>query len=204
MFAGNTGFGYGDDAVVGATEDLMLRFARHLDGSRTVGESMALAKQLYVAANHENLTPFDEKVVAQVVVYGMPQYRLGDAAPDDPTEVTPTPEVLGPDTPLDGTVGTLANTFTLEPPANEPSERGRYCTVAGDKQATANQPVQPRTIVDVTATDRRARGALITSLVSSRRAARRSGVLHACGGLRRHRRRRSARHRRSSRPSCRG
>ncbi len=165
VFAGNTGFGYGDDAVVGATEDLMLRFARHLDGTRTVGEAMALAKQLYVAANRENLTPFDEKVVAQVVVYGLPQYRLGDGTPAEQTEVTPVPDVLGP---LDGTVGTLANAFELLPnPADVPNpERGRYYAVAGDTQTTANQPVQPRAIVDVTATDRRARGALITSLAS--------------------------------------
>ena len=49
IVAGNTGYGYGDDTVVGATEELMRQFAQRLDGSMTVGESMAFAKQQYAA-----------------------------------------------------------------------------------------------------------------------------------------------------------
>ena len=37
IVAGNTGYGYGDDTVVGATEELMRQFARRLDGTMTVG-----------------------------------------------------------------------------------------------------------------------------------------------------------------------
>ncbi|MET0578828.1 MAG: hypothetical protein ABW122_09225, partial [Ilumatobacteraceae bacterium] len=84
VFAGNTGYGYGDDAVVGATEDLMLRFATALDGTLTIGQAMALAKQQYQAANAAHITPFDEKVLAEVVVYGLPQLRVGTGATAPP------------------------------------------------------------------------------------------------------------------------
>ena len=62
VFAGNTGYGYGDDTVVGATEDLMRRFATGLDGTLTPARRLAQAKQQYVAGD-EVVTPFDEKVV---------------------------------------------------------------------------------------------------------------------------------------------
>ena len=80
IVAGNTGYGYGDDTVVGATEDLMRQFARRLDGTMTVGQAMAFAKQQYIA-DLLIVSPFDEKVVSQVVLYGLPMYRLADGEP---------------------------------------------------------------------------------------------------------------------------
>ena len=181
VFAGNTGYGYGDDAVVGATEDLMVRFARHLDGSLTVGQAMALAKQQYVSATRVSLTPFDEKVVAQVVVYGLPQYRVGDETP-----AAADVRHAGAATPRSASTRstvTLGDQFSLQPPPTSRPSGAGTTPYAGDIQTTAGQPVQPRAIVDVTADEpARPRRPHHRADVDERGPGR-SGVLHAGGGL---------------------
>ena len=163
VFAGNTGYGYGDDAVVGATEDLMRRFATALDGRLTIGQAMALAKQQYQAANEANITPFDEKVLAEVVVYGLPQLRVGSGTPTPPPP-NPSPTV-DPETGLAHVPVTLTGT-----PGQEfqlvTSDRGQYFAFRGDQQTTADQPVQPRHVVDLTQAGRRLQGVLLTDLES--------------------------------------
>ena len=123
---------------------------------------MSLAKQRYISATRVGMTPFDEKVVAQVVMYGMPQYRIGGVTPEEPTFVTPTPDDHR--SRPRHVRGQLGDEFELETGENG---RGQYWTFGGDSQATAGQPVQPRAVVDVTADQRQARGALITSLTST-------------------------------------
>ena len=46
---GNTGYGLGDTAAVLYSEKLNLLFADRLDGSMTVGQALAFAKQEYAA-----------------------------------------------------------------------------------------------------------------------------------------------------------
>ena len=181
VFAGNTGFGYGDTAIVAATEDLMLRFAGNLDGTMTVGEAMSLAKQRYISATRVGMTPFDEKVVAQVVMYGMPQYRIGSVTPEEPTFVTPTPDTTGLG--LDTFAVTLGDEFELETGENG---RGQYWTFGGDSQATAGQPVQPRAVVDVTADAAPGAWRPHHQPDVDRRPAERPGVHHAGSRLGRH------------------
>ncbi len=67
----------------------MRQFARRLDGSMTVGQAMAFAKQQYTA-DLLVVSPFDEKVVSQVVFYGLPMYRLADGQPAQPPDNSPT------------------------------------------------------------------------------------------------------------------
>jgi hypothetical protein len=163
VFAGNTGYGYGDDAVVGATEDLMRRFATGLDGTLTIGQAMAQAKQQYIAATSV-VTPFDEKVAAQVVVYGLPQLRLGDGSPQGPPDNPP--PALDPATGLDAAAlhvaGVVGDQFELET-----TDRGFYYSFEGDTLTVADQPVQPRHVVDVTRAGRELRGVLLTALEST-------------------------------------
>ncbi len=166
VFAGNTGYGYGDDAVVGATEDLMHRFAIGLDGTITIGQAMAQAKQQYIAATAV-LTPFDEKVVSQVVMYGMPQLRIGDGTPEQPPANPPV--AVDPATGLDaagvaltGTVGQAGSEFQAVT-----TDRGSYYTYRGDTLTTAGQPIQPRAVVDLTQPGHELRGVLLTGLTST-------------------------------------
>ena len=167
IVAGNTGYGYGDDKVVGATEELMRQFARRLDGTMTVGQSMAFAKQQYITdLLISTISPFDEKVVSQVVFYGLPMYRIGDVEPPAPPVVPPTQ--LDPATGLDILPTTIATPIAeggLEPKGDD--VEGVYYHVNNEIQATAYQPVQPRTSRDVTQPGRIARGALITDLTST-------------------------------------
>jgi hypothetical protein len=166
-FAGNTGFGYGDDTIVGATEELMRRFAAGLDGSLTVGGAMAAAKQQYLAST-ATITPFDEKVASQVVVYGMPQLRVGGDAPvAPPSGPQALPDYAG--TGLDAAPLVIdAGTGPSGPVQPVRTPRGNYYAFDGMTQSTADQPVQPKTLIDVTQDDgRRVRGALLTALESS-------------------------------------
>ena len=170
IVAGNTGYGYGDDTVVGATEELMRQFARRLDGSMTVGEAMAFAKQQYTA-DLLVVSPFDEKVVSQVVFYGLPMYRLADGEPAQPPDNSPTV--------TDPVTGLQAMPVTVSTPVDVPGGlesqnpsggNGQFYAVNGEIQATPYQPVQPRTTSDVTQAGQDARGALLMGLTSIDRA----------------------------------
>ncbi len=170
IVAGNTGYGYGDDTVVGATEELMRQFARRLDGSMTVGEAMAFAKQQYTA-DLLVVSPFDEKVVSQVVFYGLPMYRLADGEPAQPPDNSPT--VTDPVTGLQAMPVTV--TTPVDVPGGLESQNptggnGQFYAVNGEIQATPYQPVQPRTTSDVTQAGQDARGAVLTGLTSIDRA----------------------------------
>ena len=76
LFAGNTGYGLGDDATVALAERLMALYAQALDGTVSAGAALMIAKQQYLATT-QVLTPYDEKVLQQVVFYGLPMYSLG-------------------------------------------------------------------------------------------------------------------------------
>ena len=49
LFAGNTGYGLGDDTSVALAERLMALYAKALDGTVTAGRAMMIAKQQYLA-----------------------------------------------------------------------------------------------------------------------------------------------------------
>jgi hypothetical protein len=156
-FAGNTGYGYGDTAVVAFSEELMRLFAERLSQAPTIGSAMAAAKQRYIS-DLAVISSFEEKVSSQVVFYGLPMYRIDGATPP-PVEPF---ETVVPD--VSGLPSSVVSVTTAPQVAS--SELGTYYTVDGEVQATPYQPVQPRTSTDVTAEGRVARGALITGLVS--------------------------------------
>ena len=106
IFVANTGYGYGDDTVVGATEDLMRRFALGLGSDVSSGQALAEAKQQYLAAT-KFVTPFDEKVSSQVVFYGLPQFRVGEAPVAPPTDTAVTRDA---DLQLDAAAVTVSGT----------------------------------------------------------------------------------------------
>ena len=106
---------------------------------------MAFAKQQYIADLLRSISPFDEKVVSQVVFYGLPMYRLGGGdASHDPPGVPPTQSRPG------HRVSTRSTTIvTLRSAPGGLERRGharrrRYYHANNEIQATAYQPVQPR------------------------------------------------------------
>ncbi len=159
VFAGNTGYGYGDDTVVGATEELMRQFASRLDGSLTVGAAMAFAKQRYMA-DLLIVSPFDEKVVNQVVFYGLPMHRIGVGEPEQP--------IVNPPAVVDPATGLEVFDTTLTPEATATTtDKGVYFETPDGYAASPLQPVQPKIVLDVTQPDTEARGAIITDLTTS-------------------------------------
>jgi CSLREA domain-containing protein len=177
LWAANSGYGYGDTEIVALSEQLMTDFARNLAaGGTTVGEAMTLAKQQYFSGLPV-LTPYDEKVVHEVVFYGLPMYRLPAAAPTGASLQS----VTGSSTPttVPGT-SLSATTLGVHLQRSGPSgpsdadhlhevvgERGRYYEVDGQTLAVQNRPIQPKIVEDVTAPGFVAKGALITSLRST-------------------------------------
>ena len=75
VYMGNTGYGLGDTAAVLYSEKLNLLFADRLDGSMTVGQALAFAKQEYAATPTQS--GYHLKVVDQATLMGLPMYRVG-------------------------------------------------------------------------------------------------------------------------------
>ena len=86
-FVGNTGFGYGDADLLAYSERLMLYFVEELGywpGGQppTVGQALLRAKQRYynsLAAG--TLSNYDEKVIGQATLYGMPMMAVHVPSP---------------------------------------------------------------------------------------------------------------------------
>ena len=183
LLVGNTGYGYGDTDIIAASEKLMTFFAQRLDGSVTIGDALQLAKQRY-SADLPVLTPYDEKVLQQVVMYGLPMYRLGTASGpprDRPDGVVPTGVPGGLQTTtfdVDLNIGADGDPATADLVPTT-TDRGTYWTVDEDESnllentgrvLTAQyRPVQPQYAVEATDSTgaAEARGAIVTSLAST-------------------------------------
>ena len=80
-FVGNTGFGYGDSDLIAYSELLMVNFVEQLGyksgGDPFVGQALMKAKQQYyntIAAG--SLSVYDEKLMAEMTLYGLPMQRV--------------------------------------------------------------------------------------------------------------------------------
>ena len=91
VYMGNTGYGLGDTAAVLYSEKLNLLFADRLDGSMTVGQALAFAKQEYAATPTQS--GYHLKVIDEATMMGLPMYRVGTGAIAPP----PTPAVTTTD-----------------------------------------------------------------------------------------------------------
>ena len=97
LWVGNTGYGYADTDTVAYSAKLMAGFAANLNGSLTIGEALAEAKQQY-AAGDAILSPYDLKALMESTLYGLPMYQLNTS----PTPATALIQVA----PTSGTTNT--------------------------------------------------------------------------------------------------
>ena len=181
LWAGNTGYGYGDTELVAYSEKLMAEFAASLADGRTIGGSLAAAKNSYKAET-QPLSPYDEKVLQEVVLYGLPMYKPGNA-PASADPVTHPANGSGPaltTEPVTGLdVASVPVSLTL-PPTTGPNAlhpndtgNGRYFDVDGNTVQVQYRPVEPLVNRDVTQPNgsgglaKVAHGALITGLTST-------------------------------------
>ncbi|MFM7064856.1 MAG: C25 family cysteine peptidase, partial [Actinomycetes bacterium] len=170
-YVATTGYGFGDGVTVGLQERLMTLFSQGLDGSRTLGDAMASAKQQYFATQGL-YGAYDEKSLSSMTVYGLPTYSLGVGKPAPAAPPSkPTAAVVGNPSLRTQSFGTSS---TFAPRAGSSGSWYEVVTAAGAQSplAVAARPLQPRFDVDVTAADPStgsllpAHGAVVTSLLS--------------------------------------
>lgn len=175
---GNTGFGYGDLSQIGYSERLALLFTQaigrdaRVGGSyagASVGESLALAKQAYLAsAGPGGFSIFDEKVLGSMTFYGLPFIRVQVPIPSDapfhvPAQPIPTDVVNG----LPSNQGiftrliTLTNTFsqattssgaipTVTASVEDSFRPGVQTIITGTARMAPGRPVLPTLAYDIT------------------------------------------------------
>ena len=157
IYMGNTGYGLGDTAAVLYSEKLNLLFADRLDGSMTVGQALAFAKQEY--ASTPTQSGYHLKVIDEATMMGLPMYRIGTGT----TPAPPTPAVTTTDsaTGLPSAPFSVTPSFTL---VNTPI--GSYYT-SDDSFAENRRPIEPTTKLDITEPGLVPHGALLTALSST-------------------------------------
>jgi hypothetical protein len=165
---GNTGFGYGDSATVAFSERLMKLFAQHLDHTMTVGQALMRAKQDYFSSLG-SFSDYDAKVLEEATFFGLPMFNVGtpaqQAPPSDPISAVNTTT----NDPVTGVASASVDVTSTFSPATATAPF--YTANGQDPQVTSNQPIEPRTELDVTAPPLGgaapiAHGALITGLTS--------------------------------------
>lgn len=163
----NTGFGYGDTATVALSEALVLGVAENLrpsywTGPRTIGHAFVDSFNDYFASVGL-YGVYDEKVLQEFTLYGLPMYRFDSGVT---TEGTPPAPSL--------TLGT--SPFTNRPSATttidetieeNDSDKGTFYSADGQTLEVHYRPIQPMTTYDVTVDGLVARGALILDWASA-------------------------------------
>jgi hypothetical protein len=161
-YVGVTGFGYGDAASTGLHERLLLLYGEQLGFAQDIGSAMRRAKQQYFAQQglYGNA---DEKTLATTVLFGLPMYRIGAAAP-----AVPAPSLTAPEPAAEGV--SVASKLLSPTFSRVDTPTGSFFRANGEApQVTPGRPVQPRVTQEVTARSGTgallpAHGALVTSL----------------------------------------
>jgi len=180
-FVGNTGFGLGNTDSVAFSEELMADLAGNLDGSVSIGEALANAKQAYYLGRTA-FSSYDEKTLSEAELYGLPMYGVGVAPPAVGAPIA-TPPPVAPDpvrgassstSPSEGTLTALPATsaqvasFDVAPTFTAQSgDHGQYFTNGGQVQAPNYRPLQPYVTLPATRTGSVAHGVLVDALTSN-------------------------------------
>ncbi len=175
---GNTGYGYGDSDVVAYSERLSVLFTvaigrRIVENNEyvgaSIGESLARAKRLYLQNSRPGgFSVYDEKVVMEMTLYGLPFIRVkvpiptrpGPGGSFDPLPL-PMPSDLHSNSGTFTRIITLTNTFDPLPEGANLISRvtgvvkdsfapTRIVTLNGVNQVLAGQPVLPNMVYDIT------------------------------------------------------
>jgi hypothetical protein len=157
VYMGNTGYGLGDTAAVLYSEKLNVLFADRLDGSMTIGQALAFAKQEYAATPTQS--GYHLKVIDEATMMGLPMYRVGTGTTPPP----PTPAI----TTTDSATGLPSASFSVSPTFTRFNTAIGSYYVSDDAFADNRRPIEPTAKVDVTEPGLVAHGALITGLTST-------------------------------------
>ena len=162
MWVANTGFGYGDADAVGYSEQLMVLFARYLRAGDTAGMALRRAKAEYLnTVGLHSLSPYDEKVLAEATLYGLPMLRVRMPGSIVGAAVrSASGSLRGPapcPTGLIGQTVIFTPTYVTHTVATTMAT-GTYYSVQGEVEVNEGQPIQPRTSLSILQTATVARG----------------------------------------------
>lgn len=168
-YIGNTGYGWGMRSNIGLSEKVIRLYTRALlQGTQSsMGKALATAKALYYQQD-QDFSSYDEKVMQELVFYGLPMYELETGAVlsgpgNDFPGVDFTPSL--PSNPL-GDTAVLTGSVTIDFQqaqnlALSETSDGDYYDLNGSIHIVPGQPIQPLHFGDVTAPQFPARGALL-------------------------------------------
>jgi hypothetical protein len=165
-YVGNTGYGYGNQDTTPLSERLMQLYTDQLLRGTVsrIGTALTIAKHRYaVESMQHGFGPYDEKVLQQVVLYGLPMYTLQTSSAMDNQEPFPGVQVANvvpsqvqaaiqqDDTVLQGTLTiTVAGGTSLQNGlaqttgfSTRTTDRGSYVALDGHTLARINTPVLP-------------------------------------------------------------
>ncbi len=162
VFLAQNAFGLGDTEAIALTERLLALFARNLNGSMSIGQAHAFAKQQYFA-DLGLYGEYDFKALQAATLFGLPMYQYGHGA----MVTEPLPPVLPVATdPISGLVSaswSLADTGI----SKTNTGKGELFSVDGEVQFVHFRPLQPIVRRDVTGPNgETAGGAFLTGLTT--------------------------------------
>ncbi|MGD9092288.1 MAG: hypothetical protein PVF74_05545, partial [Anaerolineales bacterium] len=146
----NTGFGYGVDDAIAASEQLMLFYTQELgfdngQNGVAVGQALVNAKQRYTGnATFGGFSVFDEKAMIEATLYGLPMYTVTVPSPQDigGSDVIVNKIAENPGTP-EQPLGRITYSI-ITTPEQKDTEYGTYFHIGDEVQAWPGRPIQPR------------------------------------------------------------
>jgi len=162
-YIANTGYGWGSPHYIALSEQLMLDFTERLvyGRSATIGQALAAAKQEYYL-NEGNFDYYDEKIMIESTLYGLPMYRY----------TTPTATAMQLQAQGHGATaikeeqvtvlgnGLTVNSLSYQFPAltAESTDDGLYYTFDGLVHTGDGEPIQPKYTADLSFPETKAHG----------------------------------------------
>ncbi len=145
-YVGNTGYGWGGGGII-LSEALMHDYNRELleGASVSIGNALALSKQAYFGRT-QRAKAYDEKVLMQTVLYGLPMYKVETGATLSPSDPFPN---VDSEASIDNTLGSMqTGTFTYNAPIEDFSSEqepgtGTFWSLSDYTHRAAGDPVQP-------------------------------------------------------------
>lgn len=169
-FVGSTGYSYGGKSSIGWTEQLLINYTNALlrGEEASMGKALVEAKLRYFQADSQ-LSSYDEKVIQQLVFYGLPMYHLktrgtlgsNDPFPNVSMDVNLPAASFSTEEFEKGSV-TLDFTQALnESTSRRQGDGGEYFALNGFTQIESGRPIQPLHFGDVSVPDKSIRSVVI-------------------------------------------
>ncbi len=161
VYLAQNAYGLGDTEAVALTERLMANFALNLNGSMTIGQAHAYAKQQYFA-DLGLYGEYDYKALQAATLFGLPMYQYGNGAMVEDPVPPPLPVSTDPVSGLVSASWSMPDTGITETMTDS---KGMLFSVDGEVQFVHYRPLQPIVRRDVTGPNGEiASGAFLTSL----------------------------------------